>query len=159
MNSDWPVAHLDAVERLHILASANPGAMFGETVIAAPFSDVWAVASDLEVELPRLIHDLRSARVTVPGPGRLELHARGHLGQRARFDVELRPGWCWLQSRYLLGGMAATAHPDGTRFAFVGGVRTPGIGFMRPLLQRVSPRMLRGVLQRFERDVEQRLTP
>ena len=45
--------------------------------------------------------------------------ARGRLGQHARFDVVLRPGWCVMQSRFLIGGMAAVPEAGGTRFAFL----------------------------------------
>jgi hypothetical protein len=61
---------------------------------------------------------------------RLEALAGGRLGQRARFDVVVRPGWCWMQSRFLLGGLAVTPEAGGTctRFAFMGGLRFPGSG-------------------------------
>jgi len=53
---------------------------------------------------------------------------------RARLRGTLRPGWCWLQSRFLLIGVAAV--PDGprrTRVAFTGGVRVPGRAALIPL--------------------------
>jgi hypothetical protein len=153
MSEHWPVAELDPVRRLRVLAAANPGAMFGETVIAAEFDRVWAVAADLEAELPRLIHDVRSARVTTRDGERLELRAVGRLGQRARFDVDLRPGWCWMQSRFLLGGLAAVPDPGGTRFAFAGGLRLPGMRLVRPVLDRTGPPLVAGVLRRLTDDV------
>jgi hypothetical protein len=159
MSQDWPVAELDPVRRLRVMAAANPGTMFGETVIPARFEHVWAVAGDLEVELPRLIHDIRTARITARDGDRLEVRARGHLGQRARFDVVLRPGWCWMQSRYLLGGMAAAPHPDGTRFAFLGGLRLPGIRVLHPLLGRVAQPLIDGALRRLELDVRRHPQP
>jgi hypothetical protein len=61
--------------------------------------------------------------------------ARGRLGQRARFDVMLRPGWCVMQSRFLVGGMAAVPEGAGTRFAFLGGLRLPGMKLLGPLLR------------------------
>jgi hypothetical protein len=59
--------------------------------------------------------------------------ARGRLGQRARFDVVLRPGRCLMQSRFLIGGMAAAPEGEGTRFAFLGGLRLPGIPLPDPV--------------------------
>jgi hypothetical protein len=56
----------------------------------------------------------------------------------------LRPGWCWLQSRFLLIGVAAA--PDasgGTRVALTGGVRIPGRAAIVPLgVRRASGRSL-----------------
>jgi hypothetical protein len=149
MSGNWPVADLDPVRRLRVLAAANPGAMFGETVIDADVERVWTVASDLEVELPRLIHDIRSARITARAGDHLELLAVGTFGQRARFDVDLRPGWCWMQSRFLIGGLAAVADGTGTRFAFLGGLRLPGVRLLRP----VSRPLVGGVLRRLAADV------
>lgn len=156
MSGSWPVADLDPVRRLRVMAAANPGAMFGETVIDADVERVWTVASDLEVELPRLIHDIRSARVTARDGDHLELLAVGTFGQRARFDIDLRPGWCWMQSRFLIGGLAAVADGTGTRIGFLGGLRLPGIGAARPVLRRVSGPLVAGALRRLAADVESR---
>ncbi|MEU0569112.1 hypothetical protein ABZ297_27560 [Nonomuraea sp. NPDC005983] len=131
----WPVAELDNVARLRILAAAQPSALFAEEVVDAPFDAVWAVAADLERELPVLLPDVRSMRITAADGERLEGHARGYGGVRARFDIVLRPGWCVMQSRFLLGGMAAV--PDGgrTRFAFLGGFRFPGMRLLAPAVE------------------------
>ncbi|MEP7025340.1 MAG: hypothetical protein ABJB47_16400, partial [Actinomycetota bacterium] len=122
-----------------VLAAATPGVVYAEDVVDAGFADVWAVISDLEHELPGLITDLRSFTITSAAGDRLEAHARGRLGQRARFDVVLRPGWCVMQSRFLTGGLAAAPDGRGTRVAFFGGLRLPGIGVARPLLAAASP--------------------
>ncbi len=39
-----------------------------------------------------------------------------------------------MQSRFLIGGMAATPEGDSTRFAFLGGLRLPGMRLLDPLL-------------------------
>jgi hypothetical protein len=96
---------------------------------------VWDAASDLEHELPRMITDLRSFEITSVQAERLTARARGRLGQRARFDVVLRPGWCVMQSRFLTGGMAATPEGEDTRFAFFGGLRFPGIRLLDTVLR------------------------
>lgn len=154
MNEDWPVAGFDPVRRLRVLAAATPGSAMTELAIAAPAEMVWQVASDLQTEMPRLVRDFRSVDVT-PGTGeRLVMHARGYLGQRARFDVIMRPGWCWMQSRFLLCGMAAAPDGSGTRFAFLGGVRTLGVTVPAPLLRlfRAAVR-----LDRLQSDVQRHL--
>jgi hypothetical protein len=57
---------------------------------------------------------------------------------------EQRPGWCWLQSRFLLLGVAAAPDGDGTRVAFTGGVRVPGRAALVPLgVRREGERSLR----------------
>ncbi|WP_327085557.1 hypothetical protein OIE66_24755 [Nonomuraea sp. NBC_01738] len=129
----WPVAELDAVRRLRALASAIPGAYVAERVIAAPFAVVWAVAGDLEREFGTFEPDMRDVTVESAGPdGRLVARARSRYGMRARFDVDLAPGWCWMQSRFLLVGLAATAVPEGTLVAQTGGVRVPGRAALVP---------------------------
>src|SRR5262249_49688409 len=104
MNQDWPVTELDPVRRMRVLAAATPGVAYAEKLIPAPFSAVWDAASDLEHQLPRMITDLRSFEITSTRAERMTARARGRLGQRARFDVVLRPGWCVMQSRFLIGG-------------------------------------------------------
>jgi hypothetical protein len=57
---------------------------------ASQHDQIWAVKPSLSV-----------------GGGQDWVAAVGTFGQRARFDVDLRPGW-W-QSRFLIGGLAAVA--------------------------------------------------
>ena len=155
MNQRWPVADLDPVRRLRVMAAAIPGTDLTEWTIDAPPELVWQTASNLQVEMPRLVRDFRSVTIT-PGTGeRLVMHARGYLGQRARFDVVLRPGWCWMQSRFLLCGMAAAPDDSGTRFGFLGGIRAPGMRLLHPLLHQIGPAAVR--LDRLEADVRRHL--
>jgi hypothetical protein len=151
----WPAAELDAVRRLRVLASAS-GGLYAEGVIAAPFETVWAVAADLEGELPRYLPDVRWLRVTATSGERLEAHARGRLGVRARFDGVLRPGWCVLQSRFLIGGIAAVPDGQRSRVAFLGSFRVPGLRFLRPLLAPLERRVGAMILRRLEARVRAR---
>lgn len=148
----WPVAQLDPVRRLHVLAAALPGAVVAGTTLAAPFDTAWAVAADLEHELPRYLPDVRSFTITRDDGDRLEAHARGYGGLRARFDIILRPGWCVMRSRFLLGGMAAVPVGDHTRFAFLAGGRVPGQRVAAPLLSAVgrwaAPRVVDRIAER-----------
>lgn len=141
MTQDWPVAELDPVRRMRVIAAATPGAAYAEKLIPAPFSAVWEAASDLERALPRMVTDLRSFEITGALGERMTASARGRLGQRARFDVVLRPGWCVMQSRFLIGGMAAVPEGDVTRFAFLGGVRLPGMRLLDPVLRPAVRRL------------------
>lgn len=147
VNQDWPVADLDPVRRMRVIAAATPGVAYAEKLIPAPFSAVWEAASDLEHELPRMVTDLRSFEITSTRGEQMTARARGRLGQHARFDVVLRPGWCVMQSRFLIGGMAATPEGDSTRFAFLGGLRLPGIRLLdwvlRPAAQPLALRPIR----------------
>ncbi len=156
VNQDWPVAELDPVRRMRVLAAATPGVAYAEKLIPAPFSAVWEIASDLEHELPRMITDLRSFEITSAQGERMTVHARGWLGQRARFDVVLRPGWCVMQSRFLIGGMAAVAEGDGTRFAFLGGLRLPGIRLLDPILRPAARPLARRPISRLEHRLQAR---
>ena len=155
MNQNWPVADLDPLRRLRVMAAAIPGTDLAELTIDAPPELVWQVASNLQAEMPRLVRDFRSVTVTPGTEERLVMHARGYLGQRARFDVLLRPGWCWMQSRFLLCGMAAAPAPGGTRFGFLGGIRAPGATLLHPLLHVIGPAAVR--LDRLRTDVQQHL--
>lgn len=152
----WPVADLDAIRRLRALAAAVPGAFIAETMIDAPFDQVWAVAADLEHELPAYLPDVRSFTITRRDGERLEAHARGYAGLRARFDIVLRPGWCVMRSRFLLGGMAAVPDGQQTRFAFLGGAHIPAQRAAAPALGLFGRRAGLRVLTRFAKRVHQR---
>jgi hypothetical protein len=126
MTIDWPVAELDDIRRLRVLAAAAPGVVYAEEYLDIPFDRVWDFVSDLERSIPALITDVRSFRVTVVDDTRSTARAVGLLGNRGVFDVMLRPGWCLMQSRFVIGGMAAVPEGRGTRFAGCGGLRIPG---------------------------------
>ncbi|MFI9364967.1 hypothetical protein ACIG5E_28540 [Kitasatospora sp. NPDC053057] len=139
----WPVAEFDPVRRLHVIAATAPGAArIGETVLDAPFERVWALAQDLERTMPLWIPDVRTVHLVRSAPSdsprAASLHARihGHTRLRATFGIDLAPGWCLMQSRLVLGGMAARPETDRTtRFAFLGGLRFPGARLLAPALR------------------------
>jgi len=156
MTQNWPVADLDPVRRMRVLAAATPGVAYAEKIIPAQFQTVWEAASDLEHELPRMITDLRSFEITSTRGERLTARARGRLGQHARFDVVLRPGWCVMQSRFIIGGMAATPEGQATRFAFLGGLRLPGIRLLDPLLRPAAQPLALRPISRLEHRLQAR---
>src|SRR4051794_36786350 len=117
---------------MRVLAAATPGVAYAEKLIPVPFGAVWAAASDLEHEFPRMVTDLRSFEITSSRGERMTARARGRLGQRARFDVVLRPGWCVMQSRLLIGGVGALPGGGGPPVALLRGLRPPGVGAARP---------------------------
>lgn len=118
---------IDTVRRLRVMGAGVRGARVVEAVLPAAPEEVWAVMGDLEGGFGRFQPDMRSVRVVRVDGDRVEALARSRYGLRARFHGVLRPGWCWLQSRFLIIGMAATAEPGGgTRVALTGGVRVPG---------------------------------
>ncbi|MBD0672278.1 hypothetical protein [Streptomyces sp. CBMA156] len=160
MTDEWPTVELDPVRRLRVLAAAGAGRpLFAERRLAAGFDAVWSVASDLSGELPGLISGLRSFEV---GPaadgrdGRLDGLAVSAVGHRERFEIVLRSGWCLMQSRVLLGGMAAAPEGDGTRFALLAGLRVPGAGPVQQLLGGLTERRGEVLLDRLERRVGER---
>lgn len=92
MTENWPVAELDAIRRLQVMAATIPGTVLAESVVPTAFDRTWATAADLESALPLMIRDFRHVSVTEIGPEHLHMDVRGRLGQRATFDVVLRPG-------------------------------------------------------------------
>jgi hypothetical protein len=152
----WPVADVDPIRRLRVLAAVVPGAVVVETRIGAAFEQVWAVAADLEQELPIYVPDVRSLRITRREGDRLEAHARGYAGLRARFDIVLRPGWCVMRSRFLLGGMAAVPDGDYTRFAVLSGVHIPAQRLAAPALAAFGRWASPGAIDRFTARVQLR---
>ena len=147
-NDSWPVAELDPVRQLRALTAGISGAVIEEAFIPAPFEAVWDIASDLENEVPRSEWHVRSLRITSRYGERLEARVHGLLGVQDRFDIVLRPGWCWMQGRVLCAGMAATPVGNGTLFAIATGLRVPGTGVIRPVLRRGANRSLRQLARR-----------
>ena len=68
----------------------------------------------------------------------------------------LRPGWCVMQSRFLIGGMAAAPEAEGTRFAFLGGLRLPGIQLLDPLLRPATQPLALRPISRLEHRLQDR---
>lgn len=144
----WPVTELDPVRRLRALAAGVRGAHVTERVLPAPVADVWGLLADLEGTFGQVQPDMRNVRVVDRDGDRVRAVARSRYGMRARLDGVLRPGWCWLQSRFLLIGMAASPEPGGgTRVAMTGGVRVPGRAILVPVGVR---REARRALDRLE---------
>lgn len=147
MNDPWPTTDLDPVRRLRVLAAGVRGAHVTEAHVEAPFPQVWALLGDLEGSFGQVVPDMERLRIVRRQGERIEALARSRYGMRARLRGVQRPGWCWLQSRFLLIGVAAAAEGTGTRVAFTGGVRLPTRAALIPL----------GVRREGERSV-QRLT-
>ncbi|MFF4368705.1 hypothetical protein [Streptomyces sp. NPDC001594] len=111
---------IDDIHRLRIMAAGVRGATVVERTLPAPFEEVWPLMSALD-----FLPDLHHTRLLHTEGDRIELLARSKYGFRARLRGYRRPGWCWLQSRFLLVGLAAAPVPEGTRIALTGGVRVP----------------------------------
>lgn len=134
MTGDWPQAELDNVRRLRVLGASIGGAVVTERVIDAPLDRVWGLLADLEGAFGEIQPDMRSVRVVLRDGDRVTAVARSRFGMRARLEGVVRPGWCWLQSRFLIIGMAAAPEPGGgTRVAMTGGVRVPGRAALVPI--------------------------
>ncbi|MGW0662752.1 hypothetical protein [Streptodolium elevatio] len=150
---------LGSVGRMRVMAAGVRGARVVEGVLPASFRDVWLVMGDLEGGFGEFQPDMRKVRVESVDGDRVTALARSRYGPRARLHGVLRPGWCWLQSRFLLVGMAAepignqgTGRPAegtgevgiragdgdgfGTRVALTGGVRVPGRAMLLPGAER-----------------------
>lgn len=148
---EWPGADVDRIRQVQVLATTIPGAFVATALLDAAYDEVWAIAGDL-AELPRLLPDVRSVQLH-EADDRLELSARGPAGARARFDVVLQPGWCVLQSRFIVGAIAAEPEGARTRFAFLGGLRVPGAGMAGLLLRPAAAPYARSVLRRLRQRI------
>jgi hypothetical protein len=134
MSTPWPVAGLDNIRRLHVMAAIVRGARVTERIVDAPMADVWTVLTDFDSDFARVQPDMRRVRVLLRDGERVSISAVSRRGFRARLHGTVRPGWCWLQSRFLIIAMAATSQPDGrTRVALTGGVRVPGRSVIVPI--------------------------
>jgi hypothetical protein len=119
----WPTAGLDTIAQLRVLAAALPGVGMVERVVDLPYDHVWGFMADLERSVPAFDPLVSRLRIRSADGDHLEIATRGPFGVPGpRFDVELRDGWCWMQSRLYLVGMAAVADGDRTRVAQVEGM-------------------------------------
>lgn len=66
MNQDWPVAELDPVRRMRVLAAATPGVAYAEKLIPAPFSAVWEAPAIWNRNCP--VWSLTCGRSRSPAP-------------------------------------------------------------------------------------------
>ena len=133
---NWPNVELTDVERFRALAAGVPGAAVTERVLAAPVERVKELLTDPDA-FATIQADLVSATLLERNGDRVVVLARGRRGQRARLEGQLRPGWCWLQSRFVIIGMAVAAEPGGgTRVALTGGIRVPGRAAIVPVRVR-----------------------
>ncbi|GLW70036.1 hypothetical protein Kpho02_23350 [Kitasatospora phosalacinea] len=125
----WPTAELGPLRRLQVIAATAAGRPVPATrLFDAPPERLWEVVSDLEHELPHLLPGVRSftpEEGSADG-GRFRAVAVSRLGHRETFEVLLAPGWCLMQSRVLLGAMAAEPEGGGTRFGYLSSYRLPG---------------------------------
>jgi hypothetical protein len=133
MTINWPTAELDGVRRLHVMAAGISGATVTERVITAAFDTVWPLLADLEGGFGEILPDMRHVRVARRNGDQVEALARSRYGMRAHLRGEVSTGWCWLQSRFLLIGVAARPENAHTRVAITGGLRVPGRAAIIPV--------------------------
>lgn len=134
MTVNWPISPVDSVRRLRALAAGVPGAYVTERVVAAPYETVWDRLVDFEGAFTQIQPDMARVRVVSHRDDHIELRARSRYGMRAHLRGAIRPGWCWLQSRFLVVGMAAAHESDTeTRVALTGGIRVPGRAAIVPI--------------------------
>ena len=122
----WPDAPLDPVSKLKALAAALPHVAVDEALFDVPFDRFWSFIEDLENSTPRIEGPVHRVRILEKQEeSRLRLQARSMIGLRDEFDVVLRPGFCVMQSKRSLVGMAARPEgPTHTRyFHFEGSTR------------------------------------
>lgn len=149
----WPISDLDEVRRLRALHAALPGTLLAETVLPDRFDLVWPELADLEHDFLHYAPSITSIQITERHGERMRATVRDRIGLRAPFDVVLRSGWCLMQSRLVVFGMAATPADGGTRIGYLLGPRLPGMRLygrlLTPLLQPLGRAILRGCARRW----------
>jgi len=147
--SGWPVARLDPVRQLRVLAEVLPGVGLVERVLDAPYQRVWSFLADLERSAPAFDPMVRWLRILDREGERLTVAARAPLWPvPIRFEVELRDGWCLMRSRTYLVGMAAAPLSERTRYAHLEGLPwrgAPGLRALRPVFRRVAAADVDGI--------------
>jgi hypothetical protein len=140
----WPGADLGPVARLRVLAAGLPGAVVVERTIDAPFERAWGWIADLERSVPAFDRDVAELTISHRDGDRLAIVSRlpwWGVGLRVAFDVDLRPGWCWMVARnglYVVGMAAEPLDDDGsqvarTRYAQLEGLTVRGPGWVQRL--------------------------
>ena len=153
---NWPLANLDPIQRLHIMAKSLPGCAVEERVFDATFDELWALVSDFENGVPEFEGGIDSIKIRSKEGERYELDVRSALPLPLSIvmDAVVRPGWCFMQARprlYLVG-MAARQEQDGVRLAHLEGSPNPIGSAFRPLIRR----MLRKDLDEIDRVLRER---
>ena len=147
--SRWPVASLDPIARVRLIADRVPGCVLTERVVPGSAADLWDYLSDLTNigTFDQFVGKVRihERRVVAEGEGGPieELVVTAHVpswGPGLPMAIRLEPGLCLMQARarlYLVV-MAVADEGDGThvRHAHLEGVPLPGAGVLRPLLRR-----------------------
>jgi hypothetical protein len=121
----WPTATLDGVRRLRVLGAVVPGVQLVERDLDHDFDRVWRVVSDLERNVPRFDREVTSLRIVRREGSRLHIVTRTRQGLRVPFEVELEPGFMWMQAPargYVVGMAAAPLERGGTRLAHLEGI-------------------------------------
>jgi len=122
-------------------------------VLPDPFDHVWPELSDLEDGFLRYAPSIRSIRITERQGERMKATVRDRIGLHAPFEVVLRNGWCLMQSRFVVFGMAAAPAGGSTHIAYLLGLRLPGMRtyghLLTPCLQPLGKLMLRAFTRRW----------
>lgn len=155
-DTPWPAAELGPLRRLRVIAGTAKNPVCAEHYFDVAPERLWGVVSDLERELPQLLPRLRSFTPQRPSGERFDAVAVSTLGHRENFQVLLKPGWCLMQSKLLLGAMAAEPEGTGTRFAFLSGYRFPGGGSVQALRRVGAESRSSALFERLRRRIEAR---
>ncbi len=154
----WPTAALGEVGRMRVLAAAFPGAFLEERLVPRSFETVWGYLSDLERSIPDFDRTVGGLRIVRRDGERLEARARaaGPVPLATTFDVDLRPGWCWMVARpaFYVVGFAAEPEGDQTRLAHMEALSVPGPPGLRAALGPLLRMSRFGVARHVPRDLD-----
>jgi hypothetical protein len=146
MRNDWPTVDLDPITQLRAVHESLPGSYLEERVFDIPFDRLWSLVDDLETFVPTIDPLVRRVKIVEREGDDMQV-----VTDRVHLDGELRPGFCWMQTRrgagrFFLVGMAAVP-TDGnrTRFAHMEGMTIPGARVLRRFFRRTVRWDLNGI--------------
>ena len=165
----WPtLPDLGTIARLQILAAAHRHAAYVETVIDRPFRSLWDEVADIEKSVPTFdatVHRLTVTERTNSGAPLRATATPFLFPFPIALNIDLRSGWCLMNSRsYMVGFAAEPLTETTTRYAHLEGFSrraSSPIDLPLQLVQRaVAPflrRHVRNDIQGVQRLAEGRL--
>jgi hypothetical protein len=140
---DWPdIAPISPVRRLGVVAFALAGAAIERRVVDADYDRLWAFIEQLDQSVPAFDPLVRALHVVARDNTARPLRVTASPGKIV-FEVEWGDGWCLMQSKWYVVGMAAEALDDGrTLYAHMEGIRPPRAAWA----QAISRPALRGLV-------------
>jgi hypothetical protein len=137
-SNDWPdLVPMSPVRRLMALAAALDGVAIERRVVDAHRDQLWGFIENLDQSIPTFDPLVRAIHI-------VEQDDHGHPTRvtaspgRITFDVRWADGWCLMQSKWYVVGMAVEALDDRrSLYAHMEGIRPPRAKWARAICRPV----------------------